>query len=288
MNSASPAAVIANALRWEWYRLRRRAAFWVIIGLVAAGAAIQLAAQTLLARLEAFPAAAYDYPGWVMTVAGETMPLIAVALSAMAFGSDVGGGTMRALVARGMPRWQAALGKLLMISATLIALLAAIWILAALFGLLAAPWANPTAANFGSANPAAANPAFAEIAAAGWGDSAAALLRVAAVLLAYIGLGSVLAAAGRSTAFGIGVGIAIIIAESVAYPTAGAVAGVAWGFDLDDYTRWTLGGAASALTRGTAGASPWALAAVTLAYAALCWTLTLALLTRRDLGSGGH
>lgn len=280
VNSASPAAaVIANALRWEWYRLRRRAAFWVIIGLVAAGAAIQLAAQTLLARLEAFPAAPYDYPGWLMTVAGETMPLIALALSAMAFGGDVGGGTMRALVARGMPRWHAGLGKLLTISAALTALLAAIWILAALFGLLAAPWANPAAA---------ANPALAEIAAGGWGDSAAALLRAAAVIIAYIGLGSALATAGRSAAFGIGVGIAIIIAESVAYPLAGGIAHAVWGFDLGDYTRWTLGGAASALTRGAAGANPWALAAVTLAYAALCWTLTLALLTRRDLGSGGH
>ena len=280
VNSASPAAaaVIANALRWEWYRLRRRTAFWVIIGLVAAGVVIQLAAQTLLARLEAFPAAAYDYPGWVMTVAGETMPLIAVALSAMAFGGDVGGGTMRALVARGMPRWHAGLGKLLTISAALTALLAAIWILAALFGVLAAPWANP----------AAANPALAEIAAGSWGDSAAALPRAAAVIIAYIGLGSALATAGRSAAFGIGVGIAIIIAESVAYPAAGGIAHAVWGFDLGDYTRWTLGGSASALTRGTTGASPWALAAVTLAYAALCWTLTLALLTRRDLGSGGN
>lgn len=279
MNSAIPAAaVIANALRWEWYRFRRRTAFWVIIGLVAAGVVAQLAVQTLLARLEAFPAAAYDYPGWVMAVAGETMPLIAVALSAMAFGADVGGGTMRALVARGMPRWQAGLGKLLMISAALTALLAGIWTFAALFGLIVAPWANPAGANPGGAD---------FVIAAGWGDSATALARVAAVLLAYLGLGSALAAAGRSTAFGIGVGIAIIIAESAAYPIAGGIASAVWMFDLSDYTRWTLGGATAALTRETPGASPWAFAAVTLAYAALCWTLTLALLTRRDLGSGG-
>ena len=273
MNSAIAAAVIANALRWEWYRFRRRTSFWVIIGIVAAGVVAQLAVQTLLARLEAFPAAAYDYPGWVMAVAGETMSLIAVALSAMAFGADMGGGTMRALVARGMPRWQAGLGKLLMISAALTALLAGIWTFAALFGLLVAPWANPAGADF--------------VIAAGWGDSATALARVAAVILAYLGLGSALAAAGRSTAFGIGVGIAIIIAESAAYPIAGGIAGAVWGFDLSDYTRWTLGGATAALTRETPGASPWALAATTLAYAALCWTLTLALLTRRDLGSGG-
>ena len=285
MNSATATAVavIANALRWEWYRFRRRTAFWVIIALVAAGVVAQLAGQTLLARLEAFPAASYDYPGWVMAVAGETMPLLAVALSAMAFGADVGGGTMRALVARGMPRWQAGLGKLLMISAALTALLAGIWIIAALVGLIAAPWVNPGGANPGGANPGGAD----FVIAAGWGDSATALARVAAVLLAYLGLGSALATAGRGTAFGIGVGIAIIIAESAAYPIAGGIADAVWGFDLSDYTRWTLGGAASALTRGTPGASPWALAAVTLAYAALCWTLTLAVLSRRDLGSGG-
>lgn len=263
-------AAVLNALRWEWFRFRRRVGVAVIFGLLLLGAIAQLAGQAWLARIEAFPAASYDYPGWLMATAGNLFPFVAVILAGIILGGDFPTGTWRTLVARGIAPWQAALAKLLLIALTLAALLCAVWTLGAVVGLLAAPDAGPDS---GTSN--------------GWPLAVGRLGAAALTLLAYVGLGSVLAVAGRSTAFGIGVGIAIIMFESVGYLVAGQIAGVVWDFDLNDYTRWTLSGSTTALLTGDDDFSRWVFVAPALGYAALCWVLTLALLELRDLRGGG-
>lgn len=264
-------AAVLNALRWEWFRFRRRVGVAVIFGLLLFGAMAQLAGQTWLASIEAFPAASYNYPGWLMATAGNLFPFVAVILAGIILGGDFPTGTWRTLVARGIAPWQAALAKLLLLALTLSALLCVIWTLGAVVGLLAAPDAElPTD---GPGN--------------GWPLAVGGLGAVALTLLAYVGLGSVLAVAGRSTAFGIGVGIAIIMLESVGYLVAGQIAMVVWDFDLNDYTRWTLFGSTTALLTGDDDFSRWVFVAPALGYAALCWVLTLALLELRDLRGGG-
>lgn len=270
------AAIVLNALRWEWFRLRRRVGVVVIFGLLLAGAVVQLAAQTWLARIEAFAAAAYDYPTWLMASGGNVGIFAAVMLAGIVFGGDFAAGAWRTLTARGTARWQAALAKLLLLALTLTALLTAIWILGAIVGLLAAPGElpdNPGLPAIGTANS--------------WTLAVGSLGAAGLTLLAYVGLGSVLTVATRSAAFGIAVGIAIILAETIIYTVAGAIAGLAWDVDLSAYTRWTLSGATGALFRGDDDLSRWVFVAPVLAYAALCWGLTLAALERRDLPGGG-
>ena len=265
-------AAVLNGLRWEWFRLRRRVGVAVIFGLLLAGAVAQLAAQTWLARVEAFPGAAYDYPGWLMATAGNILPFAAVILAGIVLGGDFPTGTWRSVVARGVSRWQAGLAKLALLALTLAALLGVIWGTGTVVGLLAAPDAG--AGDFtGSGN--------------GWALAAGGLGAAVLTMLAYLGLGSVLAVAGRSAAFGIGVGIAIILFESVGYLTAEQIAGVVWGLDLNDYTRWTLSGATTALLAGDGDFSRWVFVAPALGYAAFCWVLTLAALELRDLRGGG-
>ena len=212
-----------------------------------------------------------------MVTAGEAGPLLAVALAAAALGGDFGSGVWRALVARGIPRWQAALSKLLVVSLALNLLLAGVWILAAVVGLAVGVGAEP--AGGGMPTPAGEG-------ADGWGAAVGSLGAVGLTLLAYAGLGAALTVTGRATAFGLGLGIAIILFEATIYPLAGYIADWAWGIALDDYTRWTLWGATRGLIRGNDDLSAWAFLGPTVAYAALCWGLALVILERRDVDSG--
>lgn len=274
------AAIVLNALRWEWFRLRRRVGVAVIFGLLLVGAVVQLAAQTWLSRAEFFAAGAYDYPVWLMTSGGNVGIFAAVMLAGIVFGGDFAAGAWRTLTARGTARWQAALAKLLLLALTLTVLLTAVWILGAIVGLLAAPGAGPDGRPDNPGLPAIGT-------ANSWTLAFGSLGAAGLTLLAYVGLGSVLTVATRSAAFGIAVGIAIILAESIVYAVAGAIAGLVWEVDLSYYTRWTLSGATGALFRGDDDLSRWVFVAPALGYAGLCWGLTLAALERRDLPGGG-
>ena len=172
-------AAVFNGLRWEWFRLRRRVGVAVIFGLLLAGAAAQLAAQTWLARVEAFPGAAYDYPGWLMTTAGNILPFAAVILAGIVLGGDFPTGTWRSVAARGVSRWQSGLAKLLLLALTLAALLCVIWGMGAVVGLLAAPDAGAedfTASATGSGD--------------GWALATGGLGAAVLTLLAYLGIES--------------------------------------------------------------------------------------------------
>ena len=275
MSMTMSAAVVMNALRWEWFRLRRRVGIAVIFGLLLAGSLVQLGAQAWLVGLEVFPAAAYDYPARLMAAVNLVGPFAAVILAGIVLGGDFPAGAWRTLTARGMPRWQAALAKLLLLALTLTALLVVVWVVGALVGLLAGSDElpdYPAELAFGEQNT--------------WTLAVGSLGAAALTLLAYVGLGSVLTVAGRSAAFGIGVGIAIILAEFVVAMVGGFL-DFALESELSDYTRWTLSGSTGALLRGDDDLNRWVFVGPVLGYAGLCWGLTLWGLERRDLTSGG-
>ena len=271
------AAVIAigNGLRWEWFRLCRRAALWVILGLVAVAVGGVLAITVVVQNAvpDGLSIPSYGFPLLVFEVLSRLGPFLGIILAAIVFGGDYGWGTLRPLLARGQARWQAALVKLILPSVILAAVWIAAWILAALVGLVA----GDSGVNVFEFLPDAP---------AGWWPVAGRFLSAWPVAVAYLGLTGLLCAVGRSTAFGLGVGIAILIFESVVYPVAGLIADLALDISLGDYTRWTLRGVADGLMGRDDNIGPWPFLPATLAYLAAFWGLTLLIVTRRDVGSG--
>ncbi len=275
---AGAASGVLTALRWEWFRLSRRVPFWIIVGLAAAAIAFGLAGLLVFrhfapdfAGLSGSPA---DYPATAVGALSSLGVFLAVVLSSMIFGIDFASGSWRSLTARGMARWQVGLAKLLLLASILLIFWIAAWLVAAAVGLAA----GQPSETLGGINQAITETA-------GWGET---LVRLGAswlVALAYLGLGAVLTTAGRSTAFGLGVGIGIVLVELWVYPLAGFL-GEALDFPVEDYTRWTLRGVTSRFVNGEEDLGRWVFLAPVLGYAALCWGLTLYGLHRRDLTPG--
>ena len=272
------AAGVLTALRWEWFRLSRRAPFWVIMGLAAAAIAFGLAGlmafRYFAPDFGGFAGSPADYPATAVGALSGLGVFLAVVLSSMIFGSDFASGAWRALTARGTARWQVGLAKLLLLAAILLIFWIAAWLVSAAVGLAA-----------GQSSESAGGMEQAITETAGWGETLVQLGASWLVALAYLGLGAVLTTAGRSTAFGLGVGIGIVLVELWVYPLAG-VLGEALQFPVEDYTRWTLRGVTSRFVNGEDDLGRWVFLAPVLGYAALCWGLTLYGLHRRDLTSG--
>ena len=272
------AAEMVNLLRWEWFRLRRRAGFWVILGLVGLVVIGVLAIMVVLQRAAPLGLGLppYGFPLFVFEALSRVGPFLAVILAAMTFGGEYGWGTLRPLVARGQPRWQAALAKLLLVSIILGVIWVVAWALAAAVGLAAGESA------------ALLETALAIIPGApdGWWATMGRFFSAWPVAIAYLGLGAALCTAGRSTAFGVGVGIAVIIAEAIAYPLADTIAQLASDVSVSEYTRWTLHGVTGGFMGRDDDWGVWPFAPAIAAYVAGLWALTLVILTRRDLDSG--
>ncbi len=268
-------AVLANTIRWEWFRLRRRTEFWVIMGLLAFAVVGTLAVSVGVLRLiqsgVAIPA--YEFPLVVFELLSRLGPFLGVVLAGMVFGSDHGWGTFRPLFARGQPRWQVVTAKLILAAAIMAAAWITAWVLAALVGLVAAD--PPT-------NAVEVMPRDAD----GWAESTGQFASAWPVAIAYLLLGSLLCAVGRSTAFGLGVGIAVLIVESIAYPAAGAISQLALDVNLNDYTRWTLWGVTRGLMGRDDGLGPWVFLPAVLAYATAFTALAMLITQRRDVSSG--
>ena len=273
---AGNVSAIAVAMRWEWFRLSRRLAFRVIIGMVAAAVYLLLAGSVLI----------WTWPGsddvspsvfaliihLTLTVVG---PFLGIFLTAVIFSGEYGWGTMRALLARGNPRQHVAVAKMLVIGV----ILALVWLVS---------WGLAVIAGIFAGEPGAPNPLFFNDAPAGWWAISVMYFSTLPAAIAYMSLTALLCVVGRSTTFGLAVAAAILIAESTAYPVAAIIAEGVYDFPLGDYLRWTLRGTASGLYGFYDDVSPWYFAPVVLAYIALFWALTLTLLSRRDLSGGGE
>ena len=268
-------AALANAVRWEWFRLRRRTGFWVILGLLAAAVGGTLAVSVVVLRLiqSDFSIPAYGYPMLVFELLSRLGPFLGIVLAGMVLGSDYGWGTFRPLFARGRRRWQVITAKLVLAALILAVVWVASWLLAATVGMIAAEAPSDTVEiiPWDSRN---------------WVESVGRFASAWPATMAYLLLGALLCAVGRSTAFGLGVGIAVLIVESIAYPTAGAISEVALDVNLGDYTRWTLWG----VTRGLMGRDDdlgaWVFLPAVLAYATAFAVLAILITQRQDVNSG--
>ena len=267
--------VYVSLLRWEWFRLCRRIGFWAIIGIlglfVAGALAVAVGMRFIPAVGETMPA--YGFPHVVFDVLSTLAPFLGVILAGFIFGGEFGWGTWRTSLARGMPASRLILTKMLLGAAVLLAIWIISWCLAALVGLVAG--------DNGPGGIIGQSPGFPE----GWGDAGLNFASAWPVAVAYLALGALLCVIGRSTAFGVGVGIGLIVAEMIGYRLLGLIAGIIWEFSLQDYLRWTLQGVSGGLLGNDEPKAIFFLPAV-LAYTGLfCW-LALAIFNRRDLDSG--
>ena len=268
-------AALADAVRWEWFRLRRRTEFWVILGLLslpALGTPIAAAAAVRLIQSD-FSMPAYGYPMLVFEILSRLGPFLALVLAGLILGSDYGWGTFRPLFARGQRRWRVITAKVSLTASVLAVVWLVSWLLAATVGLIAAG-SSETGMEVVPGDSG------------GWLESAGRFASAWPVAMTYLLLGALLCAVGRSTAFGVGVGIAVLIVESIAYPAAGAVSQLALEVNLGDYTRWTLWG----VTRGLMGRDDdlgaWVFLPAVLAYATAFAALAVVITERRDVNSG--
>ena len=264
------------ALRWEWFRLQRRLAFRAIMGLIALAVVLILLGAVLLRNeIDDYAVSPAAFPFLIFLALTVVGPFLGIFLTAIVFSGEYGWGTLRAMVARGNPRWQAASAKLLLVSIVLAVVWIVSWILSTATGLLAGEYGASSAIL----------PFTGE--AVGWGETALLFFGNLLAPIAYLSLTALLCVAGRSTTFGLAVAAAILIGESTAYPVAAIIAGELYGIDIWEYLRWTLRGATSGLAgRFDETTNPWYFVPAVLAYTALFWGLALALLTRRDLGGG--
>lgn len=268
-------AVLANTMRWEWFRLRRRTGFWVILGLLALAVVGTLVVSASVVWLvqDSSLIPPHGYPLLVFELLSRLGPFFGIVLAGMVFGSDYGWGTLRPLFARGQPRWHVVVAKLGLAALVLLIVWAASLALAVLAGLVAAD--PPT--NVELMIPSEPGR---------WVDSAGRFVSAWPVAMVYLMLATLLCAVGRSTAFGLGVGIAILIVEAIAYPAAGAMSQLALDVNLGDYTRWTLWG----VTRGLMGRDDdlgaWVFLPAVLAYASAFAALAMVVTERRDVNSG--
>ncbi|MXZ92602.1 MAG: ABC transporter permease [Chloroflexi bacterium] len=271
MTNINPVIV---ALRWEWFRLSRRVGFWAIVGIlglfVVGALAIAVGMRFVPAVGETMPA--YGFPHVVFDVLSTLAPFLGVILAGFIFGGEFGWGTWRASLARGMPASRLILLKILLGAVVLVVIWIVAWCLAALVGLVAG--------ENGAEGIIQQSPGFPE----GWGDAGLKFASAWPVAVAYLALGTLLCVIGRSTAFGVGVGIGLIVAETIGYRLLGLLAGLIWDIELVDYLRWTLQGVSSGLLGNDEPKAIVFLPAL-LAYAGLfCW-VTLAIFSRRDLDS---
>ena len=257
---------LLTRIRWEWFRLSRRAAFRVsaILALLTLPAA--LAAAALLHRQGLTPGWELNYFALLPYISGGLAPLLAIGLAALLHAGELPGGHIRTLAARGAARGQILAAKLVTAALVLLAWHLAAILLAALFALV---WST----GFADGND--------------WRDG---LIDTAAAFqngLLYLALGVLLAHWRQSTAFTIGVGLGLISFEALAYPVVDFV-GETLDWPLADFTAWTIRGVARGL-RGDSDfiARIWYIP-ITAAYAALFIAAAYARFRKSDLRAGGE
>ena len=260
---------------WQWFLLNRRIGFWAIIGIVALTVVGTLAATVGLRFVGALDLSmpAYGFPRAAFGTLSTLAPFLGVALAGFIFGSEFGWGTWRALLARNVPVHRLLLARMMLGVVILVAVWLAAWCLASAVGLAAGRDGGVESGIFRSGG------------ADEWGRVAAEAAGALPVAIVYLALGGLLCVAGRSTAFGVGVGMGIVAVEMVGHPIISLVADLAWNIQVDAALRWTLWGA----TRGLLGnddPGPLLFLPAVVGYAVLMYWLTLAIFQRRDLHSG--
>ena len=262
------------AFRWEWFRYSRRISVWLLVGLFVVSVVVVTAGVVFVNSLfDTFGVsiAGAEFPIIVLELPVFVGPFLAITLISIAFGGEFHWGTIRSVSARGAPRWHTVAAKFLLVSLFITVSFAIAYVVPALVGQVAGNLVDGDSLQLGED--------------ATWTGGAIKLFAAWLKALAYLGLGAALTALGRSTAFGLGLAVGILLFESIAYPIADQVAALA-DTSVNEYTRWTLSGVTSGLVRGDGDLSRWLFLPGVIAYVVLLWCLTTAIITRRDLGSG--
>ena len=225
-------ATYLNLMYWQWFLLNRRIGFWAVIAIVALAVVGTLAATVALGLigLNGLEMPAYGFPNAVSGTLSALAPFLGIALAGFIFGSEFGWGTWRALLARNVPPHRLLLARMMLGVVILLVLWVAAWCLAAVVGL--------AAGSDGSVDGGASWSGGAD----GWGPVAGEYVRALPVAVAYLSLGGLLCVVGRSTAFGVGVGMGIVAVEIVGHPIISLAVDLAWNVQVDAALRWTLGG----------------------------------------------
>ena len=268
-------ATYLSLLQWEWFRLRQRVGFWVVVGLAGLFVVGILAVTTLATSQSTVPLGIppQGYPAAVFQGLSRLGPFFGIVLASFLLGSEFAWGTWRTLIARGERRHWTIHSKLLLGSGILLAVWVVAWCVGAGVGLIAGDESSSAIGDFLFEVPD------------GWGEAAATCFASLPVAMTYMALGALLCVASRSSAFGVGVGLAVVVAESVAYPLANVIVNGVYGFELHEYTRWTLWGVSNGIVGRDEMNAAWFLPAV-LAYLMAFYGLSILVFGKRDVDSG--
>ena len=268
-------ATYLSLLQWEWFRLRQRVGFWVVVGMAGLFVVGILAVTTLATSQSAVPLGIppQGYPAAVFQGLSRLGPFFGIVLASFLLGSEFAWGTWRTLIARGERRHWTIHSKLLLGSGILLAVWVVAWCVGAGVGLVAGDESSSAIGDFLFDVPD------------GWGEAAATCFASLPVAMTYMALGALLCVASRSSAFGVGVGLAVVVAESVAYPLANVIVNGVYGFELHEYTRWTLWGVSNGIVGRDELNAAWFLPAV-LAYLIAFYGLSILVFGKRDVDSG--
>ena len=264
--AAPQTRLLAEAVRlavWEWFRLRRRVDFLVIVG---ASLVIPVLALGFTGFQHSDRMTTLFDTGYLEVAGGALSfisPLLAIILAGLVHAADLQNGNVRTLVARGAPRSMILASKALTAATVLAGLHLAVCLTAFAFSALLIPQFS------------------------GWDEGLKGIGASYLNSLLYLALGMALAHWRQSTSFTLGIGIPFIFLESIAYPIANGI-GQSFGWPIDEVTRWTIWG----VTRGLEGQSQlmdgvWFIPIV-IGYLAILVGLALAAFTRFDLRSGGE
>ena len=258
-----PILEIVNLAKWEWFRLRRRTDFLVLGLLYLLIPVLTLAVIVWLNHSQIPAGLPPTYYAGATFVLSALTPALAIVLAAIIHAAELQGGNCRTLAARGAARMNILAAKALTAALILLAYHLTAYALAVLPALVWEPHFEGWAA--------------------GVTDTAAAYLNS----LLYLALGIALSHWRQSTAFTIGVGIALIALEAIAYPIAGFAEQIT-DWPLSDIAAWTIRGVAQGL-RGDSDsiARAWYIPIVA-GYAAVLLALALTLFQKFDLRPGGE
>ena len=252
---------ILTLMRWEFFRQIRKIGVLVLYGLALLLAVLALAFG-ILQNLEVIPfPITVGYLELASGVLWRFSPLLAIVTVALVHAADLQGGSSRTLAARGISR-DAILGaKALFSSLSILGYHLVVLALALVLAVALAPHFE------------------------GWRDGLAGIGTSFVNALLYLALAIALAHARQSVAFTVGLGIAIIFLEAIAYPLAGFL-GELLNWPIDSLTAWTFWG----ISQGLQGQSDllarsWFIP-ITAAYAAALIGLAVLTFRKQDLRAG--
>ena len=208
----------------------------------------------------------FGSPGYFQAAAGSlsaVAPLLAIVLAAFIHAADLQNGACRMLTARGDSRDSVLAAKALLGIILLLAFHLTVLALAAVIALVLEPHFK------------------------GWrtGLEAGAASLVASLL--YLSLGILLAHWRQSSAFTVGVGLAVVFAENIFYPIANGL-GEFLRWPVDAVTAWTLWGITQGLQGDIEFLGPVWYLPIALGYIAVLTGLSLLAFRKLDLKAGGE